>query len=144
MKNTIIFTIILIFTFCFTATAQTDEAARRVQLIQALERSQSEVLASRDLIGALKEQVESKEKLINSLNKKDELSQSAIKSLQYEIDSLRAAIDDAKKIMEIREKEVDILKKELDKTRKKLSRSRSISKYLAVIAGVLAAVIIAK
>jgi uncharacterized membrane protein YvbJ len=144
MKNKLIIAALLIFTFCFTANAQTDEAARRIQLVQALERTQEEISSSRRFIAALKEQVESKENLISSLNKKDGLSGSAIKSLQDEVVSLRAAIDAQEKVVSLQKEESKYLRRELEKTRKDLSRSRRRSKFLIIAAGILAVFVIAK
>ncbi len=144
MANKLIIIALLTFGFCFTANAQTDEAARRIQLIQALERSQTEVLVSRDLIAALKEQVASKESIIAAITEKDEASEAAIKTLQSEVEDLRIAIYEAQKVLELRHHEVEFLKSDLEKSNKKLSRSRRTSKVLLVLAGVLGVVAIVK
>jgi chromosome segregation ATPase len=136
---------ILFFGFAFTANAQqTDSDVARIQLINALERAQREVKSSRIYVDALKQQVESKEARITALNQKDELSTAAIASLQSEVSNLRLAITEAEAVMSIREKEVLTLKSQLEKTRKKLSRARTFTKYLAVVAAVLAGIVVLK
>jgi len=144
MINKLIIIALLTFSFCFTANAQTDETARRVQLIQALERAQSEVLVSRDLIGALKEQVASKESIIAAITEKDEASQEAIKTLQSEVENLRMAISESTRVLELRQHEVYFLAKDLEKSNKNLTRSRRNSKVLLVLAGVIGVIAIVK
>jgi len=144
MKNKLIIAALLTFGFCFTANAQTDESARRIQLIQALERAQAEVLVSRDLIDGLKEQVASKDSLIAAITEKDEVSQAAIKTLQSEVENLRIAISESQKVLELRQHEVDFLKKDLEKNNKNLTRSRRNSKILIVLAGVIGVIAVVK
>lgn len=140
---------ILTVSVCFTAaSAQTaappDAPIVRAQLIGALERAQREVKASRNLIDALREQVEAKEKRIKAHSAKDELGAAAINGLQSEIANLRAAITKAKSALEIRRAQVADLEDDLDKTRSKLKRARTVVKFLAIAAGVLGGISLVK
>jgi chromosome segregation ATPase len=116
-----------------------DDEARRRQLIEALERAQDEVKASRKYIDALEAQVKSKQSIIEAQAKRQTLSDEAITSLQKEVEILKSVIAVQEKTIETDRNEIDYLKKELDKTNKKLKRSRSLNKYLIV--GVAAAVL---
>lgn len=138
---------ILICGFCFAANAQTKPSAdeiQRIQLVNALERAQTEVKASRKLIDALEVQVDVKTSEIKALNEKDTLAQSAIVRLQSEINNLRAAITEAETALKLRADEVATLKKDLQKTRKKLHRARSLTKYLAAVAAALTVIVVIK
>ncbi len=146
MRN-FLFIAILFFSYASFANAQTaapDDAARRVLLVEALERNQAEVIAGRKYIDALKQQVGIKQAEIKALNEKDALAQSAITGLQSEVTSLRSAIDEASKALEIRKSEAEELKKQLDKTRRSLHRARALTKYLAITAAALAAALALK
>ncbi len=145
----ILSTAILIIVFCAAGYAQQsvpqpDAEITRVQLVNALERAQTEVKASRKLIDALNDQVEVKEARIKALNQKDELATAAIANLQSEIKNLRAAITEATAALKVQSDEVATLKKDLDKTRKKLKRARSLTKYVTVAAAALAGILIIK
>ncbi len=148
MKKLIILVLILTGAGAAVVSARTTnrtiDEIQREQVVNALERAQNEIRASGIFVDALKEQVEAKEALINSLNEKDELSTVAIRNLQSEVSNLRLAITEAEAVMSLREKEVLTLKTQLEKTRKKLSRARTFTKYLAVVAGVLAGIVILK
>lgn len=122
----------------------TEAEIARLQLVNALERAQTEVKASRKLIAGLNEQIESKEARIKALNARDALSAQAIGGLQSEIKNLRAAAREAGNAIKIRSGEVEQLKRDLDKTRKKLHRSRAFVKYLTIAAAALAAALILK
>ncbi len=115
-----------------------------LQLVNALERAQTEVKSSRKYIDSLREQVDSKEARIAELNKKDALAAQAIESLQNEIANLKKAIEEATIVMETRSKEVAKLKADLDKTRKKLKRARAVEKYLTIAAAAILAAFILK
>lgn len=84
MKKIISLTI-LTLCFCLNAAAQAapDNAAatvERIQLVAALERAQAEVKASRKYVDALNEQIESKEKIIQTQQRRQTLADSAIAS----------------------------------------------------------------
>jgi chromosome segregation ATPase len=145
MKKLIIITLLFVSGAGASVHAQTaNDDISRIQLINALERAQREVKSSRIYVDALRQQVESKEARITALNQKDELSTQAIKNLQSEVSNLRLAVTEAEAVMSIREKEVLTLKNQLEKTRKKLNRARTFTKYLSVVAGVLAGIVILK
>lgn len=127
-----------------TTSSQSEAEIVRLQLVNALERAQTEVKSSRNYIKGLKEQIEIKEARIKALNAKDELASQAINGLQSEIKNLRAAIGAAEQAIKIRSDEVAQLKKDLDKTRKKLHRARTLAKYLTVAAAALAAALFLK
>lgn len=141
------------FALCMATNAQTVPPAppspmadeiQRLRLVNALERAQAEVRISRKFVDSLKDQVASKEKIIKAQKEKDVLSSAAIESLQAEIVNLRSAISEAEKILETRRVEVAELKGYLEKTRAKLNRARSMTKYLAIAAAVLAAIVVVK
>ncbi len=145
MKKLIIAIILILSGAGAAVHAQTTNGdVARIQLINALERAQTEVKSSRIFVDALRQQVASKEARITALNQKDALSTAAIKNLQSEITNLRLAINEAEAVISIREKEVLTLKSQLEKTRKKLSRARTFTKYLAVVAAVLAGIVVLK
>lgn len=146
MKHTLLIIAFLTLACCSTADAQVapDDAARRTHLVQALERSQSEVTASRVLIDSLHEQVESKNKLIKAYKEKDEASGAAIISLQAERTNLRAAIVAEEKALSLQKEQVKYLNNQLEKTRGDLKKSRRFAKIFAAIAGVVAIIAITK
>lgn len=113
------------------------EDARRSELIGALERAQTEVRAGRKYIDGLKEQVKSKQQLIDALNRRDVKRVEIEKSLQSEIDNLRLAIGQQKSALKIKVDEVDYLKKQLTKVEKKLKNSHTREKVLVVTTFVL-------
>ena len=106
-------------------------------MVEALERAQDEVRASRKYIAGLEAQVNSKQSIIDAQSKRQTLADEAIFSLQKEIEILQKAIEGQKETIAIQEKESKYLKSELDKTNKKLKRSRSLNKYLIVGAAAL-------
>lgn len=113
------------------STNQTEDEARRAALVAALERSQSEVKASRRYIDELKAQVKSKEDRINALDKRDEKRVEIQESLQGQITDLKEAIAAQKDALKIKEDESDYLKKELKKLQKKLKSSHTREKIFA-------------
>lgn len=117
---------------------QTDAEQRRVALINALERAQSEVVAGRKYIDELQTQVKSKQALIDKLVERDAARAQVEQSRQKEIAELRAAIDEQEKALQIRIDEVEYLKKELAKTQKKLRSSHRREKFLVAALGALA------
>lgn len=146
--------IVAAFVLCVATNGQTAaptplparmaDEIQRLRLVNALERAQSEVRISRKFVDSLKDQVESKEKIIKAQKDKDVLSSAAIAGLQTEIVNLRSAVVEAEKTLELRRVEVAELKSYLEKTRIKLNRARNLTKYLAIAAGVLAAIVIVK
>ena len=119
-----------------TQAQETDEQ-RRIKILEALERAQDEVKASRAYIKGLEKQVTSKQSIIDAQTKRQILSDEAISSLQKETEIAKAAITSEEKTIELQKLEVDYLKKELDKTNKKLKRSRNLNRYLIVGIGAL-------
>lgn len=122
-------------------TNDNDEALRRAQLADALERAQDEVRAARKYVAGLESSVRSKQKLIDALNEKDAKNSELLASLRSEINSLEAAAAAARDALEARRLEVEVLKTDLQKTRAKLKRARSFQKYL--IGGAALAALIA-
>lgn len=108
-------------------------------LVSALERAQTEVRASRKLIDGLRDQVKSKENLIDKLNERDTVRVQVQASLQAEVKDLRAAIESQRATLKIKEAEADYLKGELSKANKKLKASHTREKIFAGIAAALAA-----
>lgn len=126
-----------------SSTPQTNQAEtdiRRTQLINALERAQSEVKASRKYIAGLEASIKSKQSVIDALGAKSDKQTEAIESLESELSLLKQATTEAKAALETRKQEVDFLKSELNKTREKLSHARNVQKYL-IVAAVVAALI---
>lgn len=146
-----IYLIILFLALTFSHSAQTPSPApkteaeiTRLQLVDALERAQIEVLASRKFVDALKSEIETKTALVAALRQKDALAQAAIQSQSAEIAIMKGALRAATLALDARRAERDALKKDLDRTRRKLGRARSLTKYLAAAAAALAAVVILK
>ena len=112
---------------------QNDDEARRLKLVEALERAQDEVKASRKYIDGLEKQVESKEQIIAAQTKRQTLSDEAITSLQKEIETLKAAVAEQEKTIRVQENETEYLKKELGKTSRKLHRARKLNQSLIIV-----------
>lgn len=116
---------------------------RRKQLIEALERAQTEVRAARALIDGLEEQIEAKEASLKKLRQINDLQAAAIESQTREISNLKSALDAQKQEIKIRTETADFLKKELKKLDKKLKNSQTREKFLigalgiAVLFGIL-------
>lgn len=123
-------------------STQNNDEERRAALVQALERAQTEVRAGRKYIEGLKEQVRSKESLIERLDARDAVRVKAQESLQAEVRDLQAAIASQKENLKIKEAETDYLKKELSKVNKKLRNAHTREKIFAGIAAALAAVLL--
>jgi predicted RNase H-like nuclease (RuvC/YqgF family) len=140
--------IILTVAFCAVSTAaQTNTGAdeiRRLQVVKALERSQTEVVASRRLVDEMVKQVESREAEITALRAKGALSARAISALQAETINLRVAIAAQEKAFNLRSKEVERLKKSLADSKRKHSHLRAWSKFFGIAAAVLAGIAVIK
>lgn len=148
--------ILLVLTlFCFgSVKAQTEQPlstiqttndeVRRIQLVAALERAQTEVKAARKFIEGLEASIKSKEKRIDELDRRDGKRVEIQNSLESEIKNLRAAVAEQKNALIVKQEESDYLKKELQKTQKKLKSSYKREKFLAGIAAVLAAILVLK
>ena len=122
----------------------TNDEVRRIQLVAALERAQTEVKAGRKFIDGLESQIRSKQAQIDQLNRRDAKRIEIQTSLEAEIANLRAAIAEQKNALKIKQDETDYLKKELQKTQKKLKSSYKREKFFAAIAAVLAAILVLK
>lgn len=110
-----------------------------MKLVQALERAQDEVKASRAYISGLEIQVKSKNQIIEAQAKRQTLADEAIESLQKEVSILKAAISEQEKTIAVQKSEIEYLQKQLDKTNGKLRRSRKLNQFLIV--GIAAAVL---
>lgn len=127
-----------------TENSTQTEDQRRVQLVEALERTQREVKAGRKLIDNLEEQVKSKEKLIKKHDERNEVQNQIIDSLKSEVSNLRMSLDSQKKALEIKQAEADYLKTELAKTQKKLKSSYKREKALVVVVAILTSLFLLK
>ena len=113
------------------------EAARRLRLIEALERAQDEVKASRKYVAALEASVKSKQAVIDAQVKRQSLSDEAIAALQSEVADAKAVIGSQQATIAAGGREIDYLKQELAAVNKKLRRARAVEKYLIVGIGAL-------
>lgn len=100
--------------------------------MQALERAQDEVRASRKYIEGLESSLESKESIIKAQTSRQTLSDEAIRLLRLEIEQLQAIIKNNEAALKIQSDEIVYLKKELSATNKKLGRARRLNKYLII------------
>lgn len=106
-------------------------------MLEALERAQDEVKASRKYIAGLETSVKSKQGIIDAQTKRQTLSDEAISSLQKEVSDAQALISSQKTTLVADRAEIDYLKKELANTNKKLARARTLQKYLIIGIGTL-------
>lgn len=127
-----------------TANSTDNDAARRAELVAALERAQIEVRAGRKFIDGLEKQIELKQRQIDEFERRDAKRVEIQELLQKEINELRLAIKEQKNALRIKTEEADYAKKELDKTNRKLKSARTREKFLVGAAAILGAILILK
>lgn len=115
----------------------TNDADRRVLLIQALQRAQTEVVESRKYVDALEQQIRMKQERINALNILTEQNLALRQSLNLEIAQLQTAIASQQTQIKFNVAEIDYLKKELASVQKKYKKSLKREKWLLLGIGAI-------
>lgn len=121
-----------------TAAPQTEAELRRVELIEALERAQTEVVAGRKYVAALEEQIRLKQERINALGQRDEFRAAKEAALLTEINELKAAIVAKNAAQELAQTQIARLDKDLKKTQKKLRAANRRTRWVIVGAAIFA------
>lgn len=131
---------------CFAQTQNSinEDEQRRLQLVAALERAQTEVKAARKYVDGLKEQVKLKERQIDALNKRDEKRVEIQSALERQIDDLKNAVAAQKEALKIKQDEADYLQKEIKKLQKKLKSSHTREKIFGATTAILFLLLIFK
>lgn len=124
-----------------SSTTTQISAEKLIQLVEASERAQREVVISRKSVDGLREQIQSKEKIIAELKKQGEISGEAILAQKSEITELRAAIASQQQTLKISEQKSEYLAGEVKKLEKKLRRSRKVAQ-IGFGAGAVAAIVL--